>query len=253
MRRRKFLKTAGVTTLSAFGSLAALNRFVSPVRAFTALGNQSVKKVLCLGLDGMDPHLLGRYMADGFMPHFSRLVAEGDFKVFGTSIPPQSPVAWSNFITGQDPGGHHIYDFIHRDPKTLVPMLSISRANVPSKFLKIGDWKIPRGSGGVELLRRGRAFWEYLADAGLDVTIFKMPSNFPPADERVRSISGMGTPDILGTYGVFGYYRCHGDRHGNFYFHFCGYDTFFYSDNFSFKLVSCAKLQHFAPPKSFVE
>jgi len=38
------------------------------------------------------------------------------------------------------------------------------------------------------------------------VTIFKVPSNFPPVDCEVHSLSGMGTPDILGTYGIFTYY-----------------------------------------------
>lgn len=206
MKRRNFLKTAGLATLIASGSMTAINRLLSPLRALASLASGSTKKVLCLGLDGMDPHLLKQYMAEGVMPNFSKLAAKGDFKVCGTSIPPQSPVAWSNFITGQDSGGHRIYDFIHREPRTLMPMLSISKANPPNSFFKIGKWTIPRDGGNVELLRHGRAFWEYLAEADLDVTVFKMPSNFPPVDCRVRSISGMGTPDILGTYGIFGYY-----------------------------------------------
>jgi predicted AlkP superfamily phosphohydrolase/phosphomutase len=206
MKRRNFLKTAGLATLIASGSLTAVNRLLSPLRALGSIASKSTKKVLCLGLDGMDPHLLRRYMGEGVMPNFSRLVREGDFKVCATSIPPQSPVAWSNFITGQDSSGHRIYDFIHREPGTLMPMLSISKANPPGRYFKIGKWTIPRTGGGVELLRRGRAFWEYLAESGLDVTVFKMPSNFPPVDCRVRSISGMGTPDILGTYGIFGLY-----------------------------------------------
>jgi predicted AlkP superfamily phosphohydrolase/phosphomutase len=200
------MKLAGLTALTASGWAAAAGRILSPLRAFASTRTGAAQKVLCLGLDGMDPHLLEQYMAEGAMPSFSWLVEHGDFKVCGTSIPPQSPVAWSNFITGQDPGGHRIYDFIHRDPDTLIPMLSLSKASPPEKFLRFGDWKLPRSGGDVALLRRGRAFWEYLADAGVDTTVFKMPSNFPPVDCGVRSISGMGTPDILGTYGIFGFY-----------------------------------------------
>ena len=55
------------------------------------------------------------------MPNFARLAARGSFAPLGTTIPPQSPVAWSTFITGLDPGGHGIFDFIHRDPETLTP------------------------------------------------------------------------------------------------------------------------------------
>ncbi len=206
MERRVFLKLAGAGALLASASGTLLQRLLGPGRAWAADGDPLRAKVLCLGLDGMDPQLLQRFMDEGILPNFTHLVQRGDFQVFGTSIPPQSPVAWSNFITGQDPGGHAIFDFIHRDPQTLIPKLSCSEAKLPSAFWKLGRWKVPRGSGDVENLRRGKAFWEYLADAGVDVTIFKVPSNFPPVRCDVRSLSGMGTPDILGTYGIFSYY-----------------------------------------------
>jgi predicted AlkP superfamily phosphohydrolase/phosphomutase len=210
MKRRKFLQLAGLAAAAASGTFAAAARLASPLRVLAGAGTGRAKKVLCLGLDGMDPLLLEQYMAEGALPHFAGLRDRGGFRVCATSTPPQSPVAWSSFITGQDPGGHGIFDFVHRDPKTFIPMLSISRASPPDRFFRFGGWKIPRSSGGgVELLRRGKAFWQYLADAGIDTTVFKMPSNFPPVDDRVRSISGMGTPDILGTYGVFGYYTTH--------------------------------------------
>ena len=55
-------------------------------------------------------------------------------------------------------------------------------------------------------LRQGTAFWELLPEAGVDATIFKVPANFPPVDCEVRSLSGMGTPDILGTYGTSSFF-----------------------------------------------
>ncbi len=75
--------------------------------------------MIILGIDGMDPQLLHRFMREGKMPNFAKLEAGGDFRLLTTSIPPQSPVAWSNLITGMNAGGHGIFDFIHRDPKTL--------------------------------------------------------------------------------------------------------------------------------------
>jgi predicted AlkP superfamily phosphohydrolase/phosphomutase len=160
-------------------------------------------KVLVLGFDGMDPNLLEEFRAQGVMPNFEKFLAGGgQLTPFGTSTPPQSPVAWSNFITGMDPGGHGIFDFIHRDPETLLPFFSASEAKGPTRFWKIGSWKIPRGGGEVRNLRKGTAFWELLTDAGVDVTIFKVPSNFPPVECEARSLSGMGTPDITGNYGI---------------------------------------------------
>ncbi len=160
-------------------------------------------RVLVLGFDGMDPQLLARFRAEGAMPNFDRFLAEGgSLSAFGTSIPPQSPVAWSNFITGRDPGGHGIFDFIHRDPVTLMPFFSASEAKGPTRFIHLGKWKLPREGGDVRNLRHGTAFWQILADAGVDATIFKVPSNFPPVECEARSLSGMGTPDITGNYGI---------------------------------------------------
>jgi len=166
-------------------------------------------KVVVIGFDGMDPVLLDRFRAEGVMPNIERFIQQGDYKELGTAIPPQSPVAWSNFITGQDPGGHGIFDFIHRDPQTMLPFLSTSQATEPTDYIRLGKWKIPKKGGDVELLRHGTAFWELLAEAGVDVTIFKVPSNFPPVECEARSLSGMGTPDILGTYGIFSYLTDH--------------------------------------------
>ena len=33
-----------------------------------------------------------------------------------------------------------------------------------------------------------------------------MPANFPPSGHATRELSGMGTPDLLGTYGTFSFY-----------------------------------------------
>jgi len=61
---------------------------------------QSEKRVIVFGVDGLDPGILEEKMAANLLPNFSAVAAEGSFKVLGTSWPPQSPVAWSNFITG---------------------------------------------------------------------------------------------------------------------------------------------------------
>ena len=164
------------------------------------------KKVLVIGFDGMDPKLLERLVQEGKMPNFEHLMKTGDFKPLQTSIPPQSPVAWSNFITGMNPGGHGIFDFIHRETKTMIPYLSTSKTEDAKKKIAIGDWVIPLSKGKVTLLRHGKAFWEILEEHGVPTTIFRAPANFPPIDVPVIQLSGMGTPDIQGTYGTFSFY-----------------------------------------------
>ena len=193
----------------ALGLVLWGDTLVKPHLLWGAEASSVPPKVLVIGFDGMDPILLQQFRDEGVMPNFDRFIKNGDYKVFGTAIPPQSPVAWSNFITGLNPGGHGIFDFIHRDPETLVPYLSTSEAKAPMDFWRIGSWKFPKGSSSVELLRHGTAFWELMANAGVDVTIFKIPSNFPPVECEARCLSGMGTPDIIGTYGIFSYITDH--------------------------------------------
>ncbi len=163
-------------------------------------------RVIILGFDGMDYDLTREMMAEGRLPHLSRLAAEGTFAPLGTSIPPQSPVAWANFMTGMDGGGHGIFDFIHRDPKTMLPEFSMGRALPGGRALKIGKYQFPLSSGTVELLRRGRAFWEVLEREGIRTTIIRIPANFPPSGAAHCELSGMGTPDVAGTYGMFSYF-----------------------------------------------
>ncbi len=164
------------------------------------------RKVIILGLDGLDPLVTKQLMADGKLPSFSRLARSGGFTKLGTSTPPESPVAWSNFITGLDPGGHGIFDFIHRDPKTLKPYLSSTTTEEPGWRLPLGQWELPIWPGKVRLNRAGRAFWEMLEENEVPCTVIRIPANYPPTDCPARQLSGMGTPDLEGTYGTFSFY-----------------------------------------------
>jgi predicted AlkP superfamily phosphohydrolase/phosphomutase len=171
-----------------------------------AQGSASSRKMIILGVDGLDPDLLARFMAAGKMPNFARLAEQGTFRRLTTSIPPQSPVAWSNLITGMDAGGHGIFDFIHRDPKTFQLYFSTSKVEGPAHSLRIGRWVIPLGSGSAEQLRHGAAFWEILDENHVHNFVYRIPANFPPIDAKGKTLSGMGTPDLRGTYGTFTFY-----------------------------------------------
>jgi len=167
---------------------------------------QGERKLIVLGIDGMDPQLLTKFMQEGKMPNFAKLVAMGSFKPLTTAIPPQSPVAWSNLITGMNAGGHGIFDFIHRDPKTMELYFSASRVAPSKHALAVGNWVVPLGGGEAEQLRQGKAFWQFLDDHGVPNSVFRIPSNFPPVPAKGSTLSGMGTPDLRGTYGTFTYY-----------------------------------------------
>jgi predicted AlkP superfamily phosphohydrolase/phosphomutase len=200
MTRRDFLKRG----LAAASLLSTGDAFPALLR--TAGRSATKAKVLVLGFDGVDPRLLQRWIFEGKLPAFARLIAQGGLRPLRTSIPPQSPVAWSNFVTGTDPGGHAIFDFMHRDPHTYIPVFSGSLSTKAKTTLKLGDLVLPLRGGEVKNLIQGRAFWQILEDYDIPATIFKIPSNYPPVPSRQRTLSGMGTPDIKGSYGIFNYY-----------------------------------------------
>jgi predicted AlkP superfamily phosphohydrolase/phosphomutase len=164
------------------------------------------RRLIILGIDGLDPDLLTKFMAEGKMPNFARLAEQGAFRRLTTSIPPQSPVAWSDLITGMNAGGHGIFDFIHRDPKNFQLYFSTSKVEGPKHSLHIGSWVIPLGSGSAEQLRHGKAFWEILDEHGVPNYVYRIPANFPPIAAKGKTLSGMGTPDLRGTYGTFTFY-----------------------------------------------
>jgi predicted AlkP superfamily phosphohydrolase/phosphomutase len=200
MNRRHFIKTAaGASALLALNGKPGL-------LARTAGSRAARKKILILGFDGMDPVLTELWMKDGKLPAFRKLAEQGGFRPLGTSIPPQSPVAWSNFIAGTNPGGHGIFDFMSRDLKSYIPTFSASLSEGAAKTVRIGNLVLPLKGGTIRNLRRGSAFWQVLEEHGIPSTIYKMPANYPPSATNQRTLSGMGTPDILGTYGVCNYY-----------------------------------------------
>ncbi|MFH0902872.1 MAG: alkaline phosphatase family protein, partial [Pseudomonadota bacterium] len=162
------------------------------------------RRLVVLGLDGLDPGLVRRFMAENRMPNLAALAERGALIDLESTMPPQSPVAWATFITGLSPDGHGIFDFVHRDPATMEPYLSTSLAKDPERAISLAGWRIPLGSARIESLRGGRPFWELLEEHGIPATIVRLPDLFPPDEDwRSETLTGMGTPDLLGTYGTF--------------------------------------------------
>jgi predicted AlkP superfamily phosphohydrolase/phosphomutase len=189
--------------LTALAGLATTALMLAPACQSRPAHVKTGQRVIVLGIDGFDYQLTRELLSGGRLPNLAALAARGGFSPLATSTPPLSPVAWSTFITGLDPGEHGIFDFIHREPSTLESFLSTSRTVPPGRMLTLGRWQFPLSSGRVELLRGGEAFWEVLEAHGIETTIVRMPANFPPSGKATRELSGMGTPDMLGTYGIF--------------------------------------------------
>jgi predicted AlkP superfamily phosphohydrolase/phosphomutase len=215
LNRRKFVKLLGG------GAAAGLTY---PFAACGLRSRAAGKRVIVLGLDGLDPKIIRALMAQKRLPSFKKLAEMGAFLPLATTMPALSPVAWSSFITGQTPGGHGIGDFITRDPATHMPFFSIYENRDPDLAVSLGDVHLPLIGGGPVNLRRGKPFWSYLTERGIPAWILKIPTNFPVEETATRAISGMGTPDLVDSYGSFSYYtsdpfEIHSDLSGGAVYH----------------------------------
>src|SRR5579883_3430263 len=206
LNRRRFLKR------SALAAGAASTSYW--LGGCTRVSRSAGKKVIVIGIDGMDPRLSESMMAAGQLPNLSKLRATGGFSDLGTSIPPQSPVAWANFINGAGPGSHGIFDFIHRHPEQPSSLFYGAAETVPGEGawevsghkLPLDFWPFNHKPAGTELRRQGVPFWDFLDEAGVPSTFYDLPCNYPPSPSHHghhRCLCGMGTPDLLGEYGTY--------------------------------------------------
>ena len=196
---------------------AVLSAFVTvltwPARLVTralfgwrALRHSKVKRIVILGLDGMDHALTEKMLEEGKLPNLAALRDEGCFKPLGSTVPPISPVAWSTFQTGVNPGKHNIFDFLTPDLRTYQPKLSSVEIRPPRRSIKFGGYQLPLGQADVRLLRKSKPFWSILGDFGIFSCIIRVPITFPPEKMRGVLLSAMCVPDLRGTQGMFSYF-----------------------------------------------
>ena len=191
---------AGFAFLGSFLALAVsvvgglLTALVWPFRALKNKLKRPpglVKKTVFLGFDGLDPAVTERMMAEGKLPNFAKLRAMGGYSRLRTTFPALSPVAWSTFATGVNPGRHNIFDFLNRDLRTYLPELSSA--------------KVTRTS--VEMRRKSETFWKILGRYGISSTILRVPITFPPEKFNGRLLSAMCTPDLRGSQGDHSHFQ----------------------------------------------
>ena len=214
--RRTFLKRSALAAAGA----AAVGTGVwlgSAGRASRSAG----KKVIVIGVDGMDPRLCEAMMQQGRLPNLRKLRDAGTFSRLGSSVPPQSPVAWANFINGAGPGSHGIFDFIHRHPHEPTAPFYGAAETIPGEgFWEVDDHRVPlefwpfnHRRSATQLRRQGVPFWDFLDAAGVPSTFYDLPCNYPPSPSHHghhRCLAGMGTPDLLGGYGTYQHFADNG-------------------------------------------
>ncbi|MCP4213961.1 MAG: nucleotide pyrophosphatase [bacterium] len=194
--------------------LAFINFLTFPIRAlikfikrFKTLKHAKFKRTVIIGFDGMDYNLVNEFIKQGkSFPNFQKLAKEGTFAPLLSTEPPISPVAWSSFCTGVNPGKHNIFDFLTTDRSNYMPKLAGSDILPPKRVLKLGNMDIPISKPQIELKRKSKSFWKIASDKGIFSSVLRVPFTFPPEKFNGLMLSGLGTPDLRGTQGSFSFY-----------------------------------------------
>ena len=139
MSESRIRKISGVlsaaTGLAAMMVLAGLGTGALLVNEVSAQAD--TPKTIVLGFDGADGDLTQQWMEEGLLPNLAKLRDQGTFAPLMPTIPSQTPVSWSTFATGLDPGRHGVFDFLKRDPANYRPQLGLIEEG--SKVLLWGD------------------------------------------------------------------------------------------------------------------
>jgi len=210
---------AGFALVSSFLTLlvalatASLALLIFPFRAIVRRVRRKrrmrpprFRKIIVLGLDGLEPTIVERLMERGELPNLKSLRERGAYRRLQTSTPALSPVAWSTFATGCDSSRHAIWDFLARDRRSYLPRLSSSEVYGTPRFWKFGPLRIPRGGAGVRSLQKSKTFWRVLSEHGIFASVLRVPITFPAEPIDGVMISGMCVPDLRGTQGSFTYF-----------------------------------------------
>ena len=163
------------------------------------------KRVVILGLDGMDPGLATKFMREGRLPNFAaarrarRLPPARHARTRrcrrsrGRRSPP-API----------PASHGIFDFLTRDPCTYAPMLSSTDIRQAKRVLNIGRYVVPLEKPQDEAPPEGHGrSGSSSASTHIFSIIQRVPITFPPVQFRGLLLSGMCVPDLRGSQGTF--------------------------------------------------
>jgi predicted AlkP superfamily phosphohydrolase/phosphomutase len=110
-----------------------------------------------LGLDGAAFELIDRWIDDGTLPTFARLVDDGAATNMQSCPPPVTCPNWQCYATGTNPGKLGVFWWEHVDRETQ----SMTSTSAGHQF-------------------DGHYYWEYLDDSE---TIINLPTSYPPPEE----------------------------------------------------------------------
>ena len=127
--------------------------------------SSSPGRVIVLGLDGVDPQVVELLLSEGQLPNFARLRQDGAYAPLESAKPLLSPIVWTTIATGKTPLEHGISHFVAVNEKTGEELPVTSR------------------------MRRVKALWNILSDAGREVAVVGWWATWPAETVRGAIVS----------------------------------------------------------------
>src|SRR5947207_11505709 len=130
------------------------------------------KKLLILGLDALPWRILEPVMEAGAAPRLKQLYERGCSGILRSTIPHQTPAAWTTFMTGVQPGTHGIVNWQHYDAKkNQLTLNNVERY-------------------------AGKTIYERFTAAGLKVGVVMQPLTYPPFKVNGFLLTGFDSPGV---------------------------------------------------------
>jgi predicted AlkP superfamily phosphohydrolase/phosphomutase len=126
------------------------------------------RKVVLFGVDGATWTLFSKFIADGDLPNFERVVKGGAHGTLMSTVPAVTVPSWTSMFTGVNPGKHGITDFI---------------LNINGKF-----------SFGTSNFRRVDTIWQLMSKSNMKSIVVNEPATFPPDQINGIMTTGLMTP-----------------------------------------------------------
>jgi len=204
MKRRRFLEVTGAA--GAWVAAGGVGSFLASCGERRVAARPAAKRVVVLGVGGMDAGTVERMMGEGKLPNLAALARKGTFAPLGTTTPVEAAVAWAAFATGARPGKNGIFGQFGRDPQTYRPVIA-DLCYEPAGY--VGRWPVLRPRCRSYL--SGEPFWRRAAAQGIATAALWAPADFPPEEvEGSFFLSGGNVPDA--SLGACNYYYFASDR-----------------------------------------
>lgn len=117
----------------------------------------TMSKVFVYGIDGGSFPLIKSFVELGELPNYKKLIENGAFGKFISTIPPHTAPGWTSISTGVYPGKHGIYQFWKTQGRDYI-----------GEYQGAADWKKP-------------PIWEVLNEYGLKTGVVNVPMTHPPS------------------------------------------------------------------------